>query len=194
MQIDHCVWNTAKAECFIYKTGMEGKDWVRNSSNCVNCNNNNNCASCLQHDSCAWCELTQTCFFFPLYLSKYNQGGCEAWLSKEESGLSCRSCSNKVNCKSCLKEFGCGWCYDVDNPLIGVCTLGDFQSVSNMTCSKLINSTQSNWAYSNCPAIDECSLSLHKCHRNATCINTPGSYDCKCNRGFIGNGLICEQT
>lgn len=30
------------------------------------------------------------------------------------------------------------------------------------------------------------------CHRNATCKNEIGSYDCECNEGFIGSGENCE--
>ncbi|CAD5110882.1 DgyrCDS247 [Dimorphilus gyrociliatus] len=200
-QIDHCVWNIAKSECFTYKAGMEGANWVRNFSNCVDCHNKTDCSSCILQDSCAWCEITESCFFFPLYLSKYNQGGCESWLSKEEEGLKCQSCSSKKKCKSCLKDFGCGWCYDVENPSIGVCAKGDFKQSSKATCTQFLNSTHSTifsqtseWAYDECPEMDECSLSLHDCQENATCFNTLGSYECKCNRGFIGDGRVCKRT
>ena len=32
----------------------------------------------------------------------------------------------------------------------------------------------------------------HRCHANATCVNTYGSYTCHCNSGTYGNGLSCE--
>lgn len=32
--------------------------------------------------------------------------------------------------------------------------------------------------------IDECSLMPQMCH-HGTCINTPGSFECQCNRGYI---------
>ena len=40
---------------------------------------------------------------------------------------------------------------------------------------------------------DECALETHnKCHFDATCNNTIGSYTCNCNEGFTGNGTICK--
>ena len=38
--------------------------------------------------------------------------------------------------------------------------------------------------------IDEC-LS-DRCHKNANCDNLPGSYNCTCLDGFVGNGSFCE--
>lgn len=46
--------------------------------------------------------------------------------------------------------------------------------------------------------IDECkeshSIKINECHQNASCINTEGSYNCSCNRAYIGNGFECECT
>ena len=51
------------------------------------------------------------------------------------------------------------------------------------------------YAYISCPDLDECFLKLHKCHHLATCNNTEGSYNCTCNRGYMGDGRgICERT
>nr|XP_058973649.1 neurogenic locus notch homolog protein 2-like [Pocillopora verrucosa] len=41
--------------------------------------------------------------------------------------------------------------------------------------------------------VDECDLGEHKCDSNAECINTRGSYDCKCKEGFTGDGLTCTE-
>ncbi|XP_077996661.1 uncharacterized protein LOC144449968 [Glandiceps talaboti] len=43
------------------------------------------------------------------------------------------------------------------------------------------------------PDIDECTTTdnryNHRCDSKANCLNTPGSYDCVCSTGFVGNGL-----
>ena len=42
---------------------------------------------------------------------------------------------------------------------------------------------------------NECRSDNNPCHPNATCINTIGSYTCKCNRGFYGDGTsTCKGT
>lgn len=41
--------------------------------------------------------------------------------------------------------------------------------------------------------IDEC-LGNHGCADEATCKNSPGSYQCLCKNGYYGGGKICEGT
>ncbi|XP_068677449.1 uncharacterized protein [Montipora foliosa] len=43
------------------------------------------------------------------------------------------------------------------------------------------------------PDHDECADKSHTCHKNAACINTAVSYECKCAQGFIGTGTTCEE-
>ena len=41
--------------------------------------------------------------------------------------------------------------------------------------------------------IDECGSDQHVCHKTlAKCVNTPGSYKCRCKSGYTGNGTVCE--
>ncbi|XP_028395673.1 loricrin-like [Dendronephthya gigantea] len=40
--------------------------------------------------------------------------------------------------------------------------------------------------------IDECSLGKYNCSVNATCVNTVSSYECRCKRGYFGNGKMCS--
>ena len=42
--------------------------------------------------------------------------------------------------------------------------------------------------------IDECVATPGKCHKEATCNNTHGSYVCICKPGFIGDGRNCTGT
>ena len=39
--------------------------------------------------------------------------------------------------------------------------------------------------------IDECKLNTDESDINASCNNTEGSYQCTCNSGYQGTGLIC---
>ena len=41
--------------------------------------------------------------------------------------------------------------------------------------------------------VDECE-GENGCHANATCTNTPGTYNCTCDIKFTGNGFDCEGT
>ena len=42
--------------------------------------------------------------------------------------------------------------------------------------------------------VDECSsLEANRCHENAMCTNTEGSYVCRCKKGFEGNGFSCTR-
>lgn len=51
------------------------------------------------------------------------------------------------------------------------------------------------WSYPSCPDVEECRLGLHNCHPFATCINTPTSFECHCERGYTGDGTQhCNQT
>lgn len=47
----------------------------------------------------------------------------------------------------------------------------------------------------NQPDEDECEKKTSSCHVNATCINTIGSYTCKCFTGLKGDGRsFCSGT
>ena len=38
--------------------------------------------------------------------------------------------------------------------------------------------------------LDECALDVDNCTRNANCTNTPGSFFCTCEVGYIGDGAV----
>ena len=40
--------------------------------------------------------------------------------------------------------------------------------------------------------IDECASTVPYCSPDATCSNTKGSYQCRCNQGFSGDGKECK--
>lgn len=39
--------------------------------------------------------------------------------------------------------------------------------------------------------INECATKQHNCSNAAECINTEGSFDCKCLNGYTGSGFSC---
>lgn len=45
----------------------------------------------------------------------------------------------------------------------------------------------------NCIEINECLIGAHSCHENANCINTIGSYSCRCKSGYEGDGFQCKR-
>lgn len=175
------------------------------------CNSRSNCTNCLEEDGrCVWCETTSTCFSFSVYTNEYQFGICREWLDKtisltdanQQPRQQCKSCESHKNCSTCLQNLNCGWCFDRDNPIAGVCMRGDFNS-SAQNCDAVLHSVstfkltpgESEWAYAQCPDVDECGLGLHNCHKEAKCANTPGSFNCYCRKGFVGDGRnSCVRT
>jgi len=47
--------------------------------------------------------------------------------------------------------------------------------------------------YSRIRDVNECDLGTDDCDVNADCINTLGSYICKCKQGYTGDGNMCES-
>ena len=43
------------------------------------------------------------------------------------------------------------------------------------------------------PDINECDVDTDMCDSNATCSDTEGGYDCKCNVGYSGDGFSCSS-
>ncbi|XP_028413412.1 immunoglobulin superfamily DCC subclass member 3-like [Dendronephthya gigantea] len=43
-----------------------------------------------------------------------------------------------------------------------------------------------------CTDIDECSK--NPCHKDAYCNNTIGSYNCTCNKEYVGDGKVCKDA
>ncbi|XP_068681245.1 adhesion G protein-coupled receptor L4-like isoform X1 [Montipora foliosa] len=41
--------------------------------------------------------------------------------------------------------------------------------------------------------IDECASNIHNCHVHAVCLNSVGSFECRCNPGYTGDGKNCSD-
>ncbi|ALC38654.1 CG7466 [Drosophila busckii] len=207
-----CEWWLEDARC-----GRVGKSnsSVRALEQCPRpCRERQGCDQCLgERGRCVWCEASAQCFSFAVYTSEYQFGMCREWIDKVTPTAAttavagadptvralqqCKSCERHRNCSSCLRTLSCGWCFDRDNPIDGICMQGDF-SYSAGNCSLALNSStlhDAEWAYAQCPDVDECGLGLHDCHKEAKCTNTQGSYNCHCRRGYVGDGRFsCVRT
>ena len=59
----------------------------------------------------------------------------------------------------------------------------------NLVLSGLVTRNQSCVVYST--DLNECDKDTNDCAQHASCANERGSYSCKCNHGFIGDGFKC---
>ncbi|XP_028412664.1 perlucin-like protein [Dendronephthya gigantea] len=98
-----------------------------------------------------------------------------------------------------LKRCGNQWCYPDDKTAVYTNWIpgqpDNFQR--NENCAELTFSSKGRWNDSPCynrrsficeTDLDECA-SATKCHAQAKCINSVGSYSCACNNGFMGDGI-----
>nr|CAB3264326.1 nidogen-2-like [Phallusia mammillata] len=74
----------------------------------------------------------------------------------------------------------------------GPCGAGSCVSIgSTYSCN-----CQSGYYYDgqHCEDLDECLENRHNCDAEAVCTNIEGSFQCACNPGFEGNGIVCTKT
>uniref|UniRef100_S4R8P8 Multiple EGF-like-domains 8 n=1 Tax=Petromyzon marinus TaxID=7757 RepID=S4R8P8_PETMA len=198
-----CEWLSKDLVC-IRRGRIQGA--VQDPKSCLKpCYEMRSCSECLsEYSECAWCASTSECFPFSIYLAKYPNGQCRNWLDSVTSLRLCPNCSSFDKCNDCLQSFQCGWCWSVANPTKGRCLLGDFEGPSfGGNCSLEVRAAHADvgtdqevaWSYGACPDVEECTLRLDNCHANASCVNTPDSFTCQCQRGFQGDGVVhCNKT
>lgn len=88
----------------------------------------------------------------------------------------CGAVSGRDNC-AMPRTVDCGSC-------------GSNGSCANQICVCDDGYTDAN---NGCRDIDECANGTDDCDPNATCTNLPGSFDCACDDGFVGDGRTCER-
>uniref|UniRef100_A0A8C9SJ64 Multiple EGF like domains 8 n=1 Tax=Scleropages formosus TaxID=113540 RepID=A0A8C9SJ64_SCLFO len=196
-QDPYCEWQISSSKKGDYQCSRRGRleGSIREPWGCPKvCNQRRTCDECLANSSqCAWCESAQACFYFAAYLTKYPYGECRDWYDSVHSVPQCKQCSAQTTCADCMQTFQCGWCGDYNNPTIGRCLRGDWAGLDDNSIVE--GEKEAVWSYPSCPDVEECRLGLHSCHLFATCINTPQSFECHCERGYTGDGVLhCNQT
>ncbi|XP_077146336.1 uncharacterized protein LOC143808019 isoform X2 [Ranitomeya variabilis] len=108
------------------------------------------------------------------------------------NGATCNDLPNSFSC-SCVPGFTGRFCeININDCTRTSCSNGG-------VCIDLVNdficSCPSNWKGKTCSEdVDECTTGRHWCSPNAFCTNTPGSYNCTCNSGYIGDGVTCKEN
>uniref|UniRef100_W5MAH2 Multiple EGF like domains 8 n=1 Tax=Lepisosteus oculatus TaxID=7918 RepID=W5MAH2_LEPOC len=203
-QDPYCEWQVSSSKKGDYQCSRRGRleGSIRDPEGCPKvCNQRRSCAECLSNSSqCAWCESAQACFYFAAYLTKYPYGECRDWYDSVHSVPLCKDCSRLDSCSDCLQTLQCGWCGDQDNPTVGRCLRGDWRGLGDPSfpnCTAAVSELRGAgepglalWSYPSCPDVEECRLGLHHCHAFATCVNTPTAYECHCERGYTGDGVL----
>lgn len=98
----------------------------------------------------------------------------------DECALRLDNCDIEATCSNTQGSFSCtcnpGW------------------SGSGTTCAGMIFHIIFE-AFSNSffEDVDECADAIDDCDQEASCTNTPGSFTCACNDGFIGDGRSCSS-
>ncbi|KAF3839320.1 hypothetical protein F7725_018037 [Dissostichus mawsoni] len=154
----------------------ECRDWydsVHSVPQCKQCSALNTCTDCLRTFQCGWC-------------GDHNNPTIGKCLKGDWGGMDDPSV---YNCSVAVAEARAA------NP--DPTTSAPPRPLEmEMELELLENEEQDAiWSYPTCPDVEECRLGLHNCHSFATCINTPTSYECHCERGYTGDGTLhCNQT
>ena len=104
-------------------------------------------------------------------------------------------CTNSVGSYSCECETG----FHGDGEVCSFGSCSDESCPTNEVCVSLTTSDckcQEGFERSSnqeCVDIDECSSEMTECDTNAQCLNTFGSFSCRCNQNFYGNGKYCSR-
>ncbi len=136
--------------------------------------------------SCATCKRDAACSLVPTNCScSENWAGpscSETCQSKDDSLNTCRDFGGKCYCERNAtlpqRVFNCSF-----NITSEKCSeygeIKKFGSHLECVCKKGFDGNGTN-----CVDIDECQTGTAVCSMHADCVNTPGSYDCRCHEGF----------
>ena len=86
-----------------------------------------------------------------------------------------KSCNNNGKCSNLPGSYSCSCNQGYSGTTCSVCDIGYSLDEDR-----------------NCSDVDEC-LGVNQCSEYASCSNTVGSYQCKCDSGYWGNGRNCTN-
>jgi hypothetical protein len=119
---------------------------------------------------------------------------CATFAHECHAKAECYNTQGSYRCECPLGFDGDGVeaCLDINDCSAAPCAHGRCRDngVSSYQCT-----CQDGWTDTNCDAdVNECYLKTHDCHADARCVNTPGSFLCRCVAGFKGDGrTVCED-
>ncbi|XP_057690185.1 multiple epidermal growth factor-like domains protein 8 [Corythoichthys intestinalis] len=177
-----CAWCESAQTCFYFAAYLtkypygECRDWydsVHSVPQCKQCSTLNTCNDCLRTFQCGWC-------------GDYNNPTIGKCLRGDWAGM---DDSSVFNCSVAVAEAR------IANPEPQT-SAPPRPLEMEMELEHMEHEEQDAvWSYPTCPDVEECRLGLHNCHPFATCINTPTSFECHCERGYTGDGTLhCNQT
>lgn len=87
-------------------------------------------------------------------------------------------------------------CVDADDCEFGPCSNGGTCTDCGTLCAicQCVEGYRGQWCSEDW---NECTLGIHECHTLGICVNTYGSYECKCENGYSGDGYHtgkCEKV
>ncbi|CAJ1052781.1 LOW QUALITY PROTEIN: nidogen-1-like [Xyrichtys novacula] len=135
-----------------------------------------------------YCQDTDEC------RETYNICGLNAVCSNQPGTFRCECLTGYVfasDGRTCIEQGGpVDHCrrgsHDCDDPTRAQCS---YTGGSAYICSCLPGFVGDGRV---CRDVDECTH--NRCHREASCTNTEGSFTCQCNPGFHGDGFQCSRT
>ncbi|KAI8778024.1 fibrillin-3, partial [Biomphalaria glabrata] len=130
-------------------------------------------ANCTDVDLCKNNPCSDTCAETPD--GTHITCGCPTGKKLALDGITCQSCTEGTYGDSCSKTCSC-------------------TSANTISCDKVTGqcNCKPGWTGSSCSDdLNEC-LTTTSCQTNAHCVNTPGSYVCKCDLGYYLNNGQCQ--
>ncbi|MFT7800605.1 multiple epidermal growth factor-like domains protein 8 [Arapaima gigas] len=180
-----CAWCESAQACFYFAAYLtkypygECRDWydsIHSVPQCKQCTALTTCADCMQTFQCGWC-------------GDYNNPTIGRCLRGDWAGLADDSA---FNCSVAVTEVRAS---SPEPQTSSPPRVTEMEMEMEHLNGIVEGEKEAVWSYPSCPDVEECRLGLHNCHLFATCINTPKSFECHCERGYTGDGVLhCNQT